>query len=138
MDYPGLRDEAQTQLQAEGGPLVLKRRPQQNYSPSTGNVGTATPLLDLTFYGVQMSLDESYIDGKNREWSDHFHSGSEVALAKLKLFVSAGYVDNGTVKYDVIPAKGDFLNTLSQDFTILEVSPLCPAGLTIAYEITLG
>lgn len=139
MNQLKLQATAQRLFTKANAQIIITRKVSQTLDPSTGDMTNPTTPTPKTFYGVQMGLTDSYIDGRTREWSDQYHISTEIDQAKAKVFVSPGCVaPDGSIDYTFEPHIGDVVNHFDGNvYSIIDAQPLRPAGVIMGHELTL-
>jgi hypothetical protein len=141
MNYASMARMAQSMLalppSGSGMAIPSLRKGKGAYNPVTGGTASAADTA-CTYYGIQIPVTESYIDGKQRTYDDQFKTGTEIVALDAKILIAPNaYDDNNVVIADFKPQMGDVFTLPDGVFSVKTVEPLSPAGTPLLYEVGL-
>lgn len=99
------------------------------YDPQTGET-SGTSVVSSDFSGIEIPIETTYIDGKDRDYSDTTHTATVISKFDAKALL-APREDNTAIEI------GDVMNMPDGVYSVSSVQKLAPAGITVLWEIGL-
>lgn len=105
-------------IRSRGQEVTFTRANAGTVDPITG-IGTAGSNTTFTGYGLVFDYDQNLING------------TQIQAQDKRLLLEPGLTGSNIPKVD------DVVTTTAGDFTVMNVSPLSPAGTVVKYDVQL-